>query len=1052
MTLSTAIQTYWQNLVIASNETGELTHRAKLEILLNNAVAEFRLPHTVVHEPKRGRFGAPDFRIDTTAEGIIGYLENKKLSETDLDKILATDQLKKYRSLSENLVLTNYHEFVWLREGTVERRVRLGAFTDLTNPAYRPSDASVADLTELLRLFLQQEPPALNNAKQLAGALAKRAKSLHDILLAELDRQQTERRPDTLLGLYDTFRTNVSTELTLSEFSDAFAQMLAYGLFLAKLNADAQPITLLNARTFIPHSFELVRELVGFLDHLEKPQYQEARWLIRELLAIFNRLDLDTLRSTLSFRTQALKKSLGFDEPDPYLYFYEDFLAAYDRDLRKQKGVYYTPPAVVGFIVRAIDSLLREKFGIAKGLADRHRVTALDFATGTGTFLFEILKLVLGRVNSATRPDYVREHILKNLYGFEYLIAPYTIAHLKLSQYLKEEGYTLADDERFQIFLTNTLEPLVPQTNAFVPHLSAEGKEAQRIKEKPVLVVTGNPPYSGISKNNGKWITNLIETYKYVDGKHFGERKHWLQDDYVKFIRFAQHKMSQVAEGVVGIITNHSFLDNPTFRGMRQSLMESFDELYFLNLHGNVKKKEKAPGGGKDENVFDIEQGVAISLLVKYKKALVPFMANQAMKGTSAFGQVYYADLFGTRTHKYNFSIISELGDVNWKQLSPTSPHYLFKDSTASSRNDYTDFYSIADIFQLQVTGVVTARDSFAIAIEYSVLENRINFFKDSKYSDANIAKELNLKDTRGWKIPEARKEMSSLPDVKEYIHRVAYRPFDDRYIFYHKSAVDWGRWGLLNHMFQPNIALVTSRQASVIGEDIFDAVSVTDSIGDFNYFRRGGINVFPLYRYEAETGLFAGGMSKVENLTKAFREFVDAHYGRRYTPEQILGYCYAVLHSPTYRSKYAEFLKIDFPRIPFAEAAETFEAVSTLGWKLAQAHLLKQNPPAVGTPCRYHGTGTHTVVKVTWAAPRPELGETGGRLCINADQYFAPVPEDVWTFHIGGYQVLAKYLKDRKGRTLRLDEIEHLEAVVAALAFTVQQMARIDEATREWV
>jgi len=255
-----------------------------------------------------------------------------------------------------------------------------------------------------------------------------------------------------------------------------------------------------------------------------------------------------------------------------------------------------------------------------------------------------------------------------------------------------------------------------------------------------------------------------------------------------------------------------------------------------------------------------------------------------------------------------------------------------------------------------------------------------------------------------------------------------------------------------MQHLLHPNVAIVTSRQAGVLGEDFFEAVQIIDSIGEFNYFRRGGINVFPLYRYEAETGLFAGGVSKVENFTKAFRQFVDARYGRRYTPEQILGYCYAVLHSPTYRSKYAEFLRIDFPRIPFADEAETFEAVSALGWELAQVHLLKKSPPVGPTPCRYHGTGTHAVQKVTWAAPRPELSETGGRLYINADQYFAPVPEAVWQFHIGGYQVLAKYLKDRKGRTLSLDEIEHLEAVVAALAFTIQQMARIDEATREWV
>jgi predicted helicase len=400
--------------------------------------------------------------------------------------------------------------------------------------------------------------------------------------------------------------------------------MLAYGLFLARLNSDSKTITLHNAREYVPRSFRLIRELVDFLSELEKDEYRDVRWVVEEVLSIVNGVNLPAIHEDLSFRQRKAisRKVRAADEEehrlferDPFIYFYEDYLKAYDKAMRKSRGVYYTPPPIVNFIVRAIDDILSDTFGIALGLADHKRVTVLDFACGTGTFILEVLERIfenIGGADSAKANLVVRDHMLKNIYGFEYLIAPYTIAHLKLSQYLKDKGNPLNGNERLQVFLTNTLEP----------------------KEKPILVVTGNPPYSGHSKNKGAWIAAKIDAYKHVDGKPLGEKNpKWLQDDYVKFIRFAQLKMDAVDEGVVGVITNHSWLDNPTFREMRQSLMRSFDRIYVLDLHGNAKKKERSPDGSDDQNVFDIEQGVAIlshplicwlSVPANKKSSLVP--------------------------------------------------------------------------------------------------------------------------------------------------------------------------------------------------------------------------------------------------------------------------------------------------------------------------------------------------------------------------------------------------------------------------------------------
>jgi N-6 DNA Methylase len=718
----------------ALDEKTEHTDRLALETLLQALADESQKGIKVQHEPKRvTNKGAPDFKI-TKSGLILGYVENKAIGEP-LDKVLKSEQIAKYKTLSQNIIVTDYLHFAWISKNGIQRE-SLCHETDLENRKFRLRDDRVEAVRKLLHGFFSTAPEGIGDSERLALALATRSKLLRDYLGEELVRQQKEHTEGRLYGLFQIFRDQVFHELTLKEFADAFAQMLAYGLFLARLNSDSKPVTLHNAREYVPGSFRLIRELVDFLSELEKDEYREVRWVVEEVLSIVNGLNLPAIHEDLSFRQRkaisrkvraAAEEEHRLFERDPFIYFYEDYLKAYDPAMRKGRGVYYTPPPIVNFIVRAVDDILKKSFCIADGLADHNRVTVLDFACGTGTFLLEIFQRIFDNIGGADsgRADLVvRDHILRNLYGFEYLIAPYTIAHLKLSQFLNDKDHSLSKNERLQVFLTNTLEPIQPQKNFILPELTKEVEAAQAVKEKPILVITGNPPYSGHSKNKGKWIASAISEYKFVwektaeglDARRpLGERNpKWLNDDYVKFLRFSQmkmdgfsfktqapdgksieHSVSGVENGIVGVITNHSWLDNPTFRGMRQSLMRSFEQIYVLDLHGNLKKKERAPDGSKDENVFDIEQGVAISLFVKR-----PGLERGIWRG----------DLWGTRLEKYKALANGTLKDTNIAPVNPTAPHYLYQAQDTDIREEYEKGISVPGILPVHSVGVATSR------------------------------------------------------------------------------------------------------------------------------------------------------------------------------------------------------------------------------------------------------------------------------------------------------------------------------------------------------
>lgn len=1002
--LVAAIKTALKGLREVGGDANEHSYRTPIEALLQAAAKEYAAAGAqVIQEPKQTADGAPDFKVSTAA-GTVGYVEHKK-SGMDLDAIVQSEQLVRYRKLSDNLLLTDGLRWMRLRGGDIVGDVRI-----MTSLNDSPRLENIEQAAELLRGFIGHQIEPIGAAKELAKALAPHCAKLRDFLRETIKNGGGGDLAVKLRGVLSDFRKDVFRDLDEDVFADAFAQTLVYGLFLARLNRPpGEKIELAKIDRAIPPSLPLLRGLSGFLRDLDDDENRKAHWIVRDITDIINNMDLAEIKKSLSF-------SSADGGADPYIYFYERFLREYDPAASKLRGVYYTPPPVVDFIVGAVESLLQNEFGIPRRFADAEKVTVLDFAAGTGTFIVEVMRRALAAADAGARDSLIRNHILKNIYGFEYLIAPYAMAHLKVSEFLRGENYKLGGNESAQIYLTNTLSPSSEQAEMpYIPALAAETQKAQRVKNSPVLVVTGNPPYAGHSQTASAkkikrphkkikdrevtawrqtWIGKLVQDYHKVDGGPLGEKNpKWLQDDYVKFIRFAQWKMESIERGIVAVITNHAFLDNPTFRGMRQSLLRTFNRLYFLDLHGNSKKKERAPGGGKDENVFDIRQGVAISIMVK-----APRMRKA----------VYHADLWGARANKYKRCAELGLKTVKWKRLAPASPFYLFVPQRVRGGGKYRQFHSLADIFPMKSAGIVTARDDVLIGFADGELRRAVQAHYRVRFDGKKI-------------------------------RPIAYRPFDERKIYYDRDLIARARHGVMRHLLAgENIALIAAKRKAVAGE--WNNVWITDKLSE-GHFNLEINYVFPLYRYLENGELNGGGYAKCENIAPAFRRALEAAIGFKPKAEDILGYVYAVLHSPAYRKKYADFLRYDFPRIPAPPDAAAFRALAKIGGKLIDSHLL--NEP--GRPAaRFAGDGGDKVENVRYA-------EKDKRLYINAGKYFAPLPPEVWEFQIGGYQPLKKYLQARKGRILSLAEIARVSEAANAVAFTIAQMRAIDGIT-DWV
>ncbi len=1005
------LKEYLESIKDLTTEDNELTHRPSLHNLLNRLKDHFNKEFKIEHEPKREQGGQPDFRV--SFQGLnIGYIENKRVGE-NLNQLLKNDQILKYLELNPNLMLTDYLNFMWVGKDennapSIKKEISIASPDELSKPL-KPKPQTERDLIELFKSFFNHEAAPITNAKDFATHLSPRTRYLKDALIKYQEKTQVS-------SIFKNFKEYLYEELSFEDFSDALAQTLTYSLFLAKLNHPFEKINLDNVRSSIPKNFAVIREMADFLKKLD--EIKEIQWLLNEILSSINHVDMDSILKDLN------------DDKDPYLHFYETFLSAYDPKLRESKGVYYTPDSVVKFIINALDSLFKTHFKDAplglKSALDNENIKLLDFATGTGTFLLEAFRKALEMRKTSDGGTSTKEdkyqNLLKQFYGFEYLIAPYAIAHLNLSQAFKEEfKKPLKENDALQIILTNTLiQPSEIATyRGLNPIFETELKSAQKIKkDENILIITGNPPYSGASSNEGlfewevkatygiepefqtieiekkvkltdkiKTLLKNIQTQKQSSSKNaLKELKNlhskyklqneknpkWLLDDYVKFMRFAQNKIESLGHGLFGFISNNAFLDNPTFRGLRRSLLECYDELYILNLHGNARKKEKTPQGADDENVFNIKQGVSINLFVK--------------KAQTTKQKIHYYDVYGERAEKYAFLAQNDLNSIEWLELTPRKPFYLLLPLETRLLDEYEQGFSVKDMFQISSVGIVTGKDRIFIA-------NNAESLKEQVLKYCNEFNEQCIKD----------------------IH---YRPFDIRKVYYDTKKLERARENTFKHMLPPqtnpktpnqtrkNVALITSRrfcqsQKSGVG-------FVSNKISDLRTWTcpgmEGGDYVNPLYHNPNYT----------ENFTPEFRGFIDKHYNHSFEPLEILGYIYALLYSPNYRKRYEDFLKIDYPKILFTKNKDLFRVLSLLGIELIGLHVLNQESlnysfeklkdATIGKSYYKKAHERNPIIK------KPSHNEQ--RLYINHSAYFVGVSQEIYDYRIGGYCVFRQILK----------------------------------------
>ena len=1082
---------------------GEHAYRPALKDLLESLLPQLKI--VAINDAQRVACGAPDFAVTRNASRepqTVGYVETKDL-DADLAAVERSEQLGRYRRGLENLVLTDYLEFRWYVDGTLRQTARLGTLDRVKQRIIRDR-SSADDLLDLLAGFLNHRPPPITSAKELAERLARPTHMIRDTITASLAQR---RASDLLQGLHKAFADVLVPNISNDAFADMFAQTLAYGLFAARVNHDPTEgkFQRRDAAREIPRTNPFLRNLFQQITGLSLDD-EPFVGFVDDLVQLLDECEMESILQ--DFGRQAAQE-------DPVVHFYETFLAAYDPELREKRGVYYTPEPVVSYIVRSVDHLLKERFDLRDGLADQTtttetvvtytdspekrskgsrasqqvpKVLILDPATGTGTFLYATIGLIRERFsqsgNAGLWSSFVREQLLPRIFGFELLMAPYAVAHLKLGMQLAaldfpeaarpDWRYDFASSERLNIYLTNTLEEGLKQSELTLGQfISQEANIAAEIKrDKPIMVVLGNPPYSGHSANRSRtdsgektWIGTLLDSYYKVDGQSLGERNSkWLQDDYVKFIRFGQWRIARSGSGILAFITNHGYLDNPTFRGMRQQLMETFTDIYLLDLHGSAKKGQRGPGGALDQNVFDIQQGVSIGIFVK---------AN----GKSSPARVYHADLWGERTEKYEWLAANDMSTTEWEEITPTSPTYLFKPFNAAVESEFNRGWDIKQIMPTNSVGITTSRDAFAFDFDREALVKRISDFLNPENSDdavrtlyfGTLSRSSRLPgDTNNWQMAKRRSALQKDSQWRKKIALCLYRPFDLRWLFYHPDAVERRRWKVMEHMLNnENMALATTRTVEIGRE--YEHVFCTKSAMQHHAVSLKEVNyLFPLYRYPSRVGepnsqseirdlspWPEGPHGRRPNLDQVFVNDLARSLGWKFVPdgrgnlgqvalaargagkngaptfgpEDIFHYIYAILHAPSYRSRYAEFLKRDFPRVPLTSDSHLFATLARLGAKLVGLHTLDVElaPELKTLRTSYPIRGTDEVASghpryLAPGEPDPLSGTPllAGRVYINrgnaskrvSGQYFEGVPPEVWEFHIGGYQVCEKWPK----------------------------------------
>lgn len=1067
----------------ASGQTTEHSFRPALEQLFRSIDPAL----TVINEPRRTvDVGAPDF-VFQRGDVAIGWCEAKDIGK-DIKKFATGDyskaQKERYRKGLPNLIYTNGLDFEFIRDG---EHVDFVTIADLipTMPA-RPE--AFAMLEARLVEFAQVTPLSITSSKRLAELMAGKAGLIKEImgnaLVADMKAMDAGEQATDLIGQYEAFKASLIHDITVAEFADIYAETIAYGLFAARLHDETlDTFSRTEALELLPKSNPFLRALFTYI---AGPNLDDRlRRVVDDLCAVFLAANMEQVLRHFGKVTK---------RQDPFLHFYEDFLAEYNPAKRKARGVWYTPEPVVNFIVRAVDEVLQTEFGLQDGLADTskitidwdtgqtdqkgkaatikkevHRVQILDPATGTGTFLAEVVKLVADRIKGIAPGQwsrYVERDLIPRIHGFELLMASYAMCHMKLDMILTGLGYKPTDKApRLGVYLTNSLEEgeRVEQTLFGLSRaIAEEAKAASDIKRQtPIMCVIGNPPYSGHSANQfakGSFFDKLMADYKVSPELKRPAQAKWLSDDYVKFIRFAQHMIDQNGEGVLGFITNHGYLDNPTFLDMRSSLRQTFDRIYVLDLHGNAKKKEVAPDGSSDKNVFDIMQGVAIIIAVKHR-------GND--KKPISLADVKHGELWGTRESKYAALWDCDASDLISERIEFDSPPWRFKPSDRELEARYQAGLSLSELFSQDgrpAPGIVTTQDEFAISWSAVDAAEKVERLLATT-SEAEARHQFRFCSQSQWAYEAA---MSSLADRtwREQVTPIAYRPFDTRFTIYNSHVAVHRRDRVMRHIFgrQNMDLMLTAQTKDQVGGLVVDTVAGHKAFSGFDITYN-----LPLYLYPDEQDLdqsirvnfdpklyakireAAGLQGKAAAPDSAMVEsgaFRAATGDARPDEVKVFDYVYGVLHCPAYRETYAEFLKIDFPRVPYPPSPEAFRTISEQGEALRRLHLMED--AAIGqTPYPFDGEapeGQESVVD----KPRFELQPDGtGRVYINGKgeegQYFENVPPVSWDFPIGGYQPAQKWLKDRKGRALTYDDIRHYQKIIKILAETDRIMRGIE-------
>ncbi len=1036
----------------------EHSYRAALEGLFNSVAKDVE----AVNEPKAVKVGRPDFvflRRSGEQQITIGHCEAKDIGVDIAPKTMSDANKKQHQRYVRglpNLMYTNCLDFRFYKNGELVRDISIADMLMGIQPKPDRFDALVNQLED----FASQKLQTITSPEELAERMAGKASIIKDVLYQTL--KEDKEKVSELAGQFKAFQDQLIHTLREEEFADIYAETIAYGLFGARLHDESKhDFSREEALDLLPKSNPFLRNLFSFIAGTGLGI--GLRRSVDELAEIFQAVDLAKLFENFGAFTQ---------KDDPFIHFYEDFLAKYNPAKRKARGVWYTPEPVVRFIVRAVDDVLRQEFGLAQGLADTakvtvdwdtgetggksgdkevvttqkrdlHRVQILDPAAGTGTFLAEVIKQIAPKVKDIAPGQwngYVEKELIPRLHGFELLMASYAMCHTKLDMMLNELEYktTREDPPRLGVYLTNSLEEgsVVKHYLGFAQWLANEANHANTVKRNvPVMCVIGNPPYSGESANKGPWIQDLIDVYKKEPGgqEKLKERNpKWLNDDYVKFIRFAEYMIEKNGEGVLGFITNHGYLDNPTFRGMRWHLLKTFDKIHVLDLHGNAKKKEIAPDGSADKNVFDIQQGVAIVIAVKKRTEV---------GADKALARVYHGDLWGTRQEKYKALDTKRVVELCDEQLEMRPPHYLFVKRDFELQEAYEKGFSLTALMPVNSVGIVTARDALTIDMHRDVLWQRVRDFACLEPEQARAKYALG-KDVRDWRVEWAQKDITNNMSSRK-LQRIAYRPFDPRWTYYtghSRGFLCYPRSEVMRHMLNgENVGLATARSNKNPFPNHF---FISDKIAETKYSESSTQSaLFPLYLYPDDDAEQADALAPTErtvNMEPSIRTAIadageDKAHGR---PDEmaIFDYIYGVLHCPAYRETYKEFLKSDFPRIPYPSSPGVFWDISEKGGHLRRLHLIDDD--AIGkTPYPFHGEGESVVEK-------PYLD--GERVFINKTQYFDNVPQVAWTFFIGGYQPAQKWLKDRKGRTLTFEDIRHYQKIIKILEETHRIMDTI--------